>query len=397
MSHSLLCETVTGATMAELVGARDAATPGDLVELRLDGVGNLEVAAALRGRQRPAIVTCRPVWEGGRFDGDEESRLRVLSQALDLGAEYVDVEWRAVRDDARRTVVSALMRQGGERVIVSSHDFDGMPEDLAARAQAMRSSGAGTMKIAATPARLTDTLLLRDVARGPGCAAVVIGMGDTGLSTRLLATRFGSRWTYGGNAVAPGQMPSARMIQQYRFKSIDESTSLYGVVGKDAVRAISPVLHNAAFAAAGLNAVCVPLQTTDFRDFLAFADALQFSGASLVTSFDRDAVAALTHCDDAARRAGTANVVRRTGSTWESGFVGISGSDGRKTRGDAPVDSITTEVAIAEQQFEWWTGHRPAAGVMQAAAELERRSLNDAHDSYADGATVSAVSARDRL
>ena len=76
MSCSLLCETVTGDTMAELLAARDAARLADMVELRLDGVHDLDVARALHGRRGRVIVTCRPTWEGGRFDGSEDERRR---------------------------------------------------------------------------------------------------------------------------------------------------------------------------------------------------------------------------------------------------------------------------------------------------------------------------------
>jgi 3-dehydroquinate dehydratase/shikimate dehydrogenase len=394
MSHSLLCETVTGTTMAELVAARDAATAGDLVELRLDGVRDLDAARALLGRPRPAIVTCRPVWEGGRFDGSEESRLRVLSDALEHGAEYVDVEWHAVRDTAKFPGFQGLIQAGGGRVIVSSHDFDGMPQDLAARAHAMRSRGARMIKVAATPAHLTETLALRDLARDGD--AVVIGMGDTGLPTRLLATRFGSRWTYGGNAVAPGQIPSARMLRQYRFKSIDDATSLYGVAGRYAADAITPVLHNAAFEAAGLNAVCVPLQTTNFQDFLTFADALKFSGACLIDSFEHDAVITRTQPDEAARQCGRADAVRRAGGAWESSYV-AGGSPVGEPSGERRLDAVAAQVAIAERQFEWWTGQHPIPGVMRAAADREQASSDKQSGAgNATRGTLSAVSSRDR-
>ena len=67
-----LVETVTGRTMAELIAARDAATRADMVELRLDGVEDVNVRGALSGRRLPVIVTCRAAWEGGHFDGSEE-------------------------------------------------------------------------------------------------------------------------------------------------------------------------------------------------------------------------------------------------------------------------------------------------------------------------------------
>src|SRR5215470_13586975 len=99
MSKPLLCVTVTAATTAELRRRRDEVADADLIELRLDSVADPDAAGALAGRRRPVIVTCRPTWEGGHFDGSEEERKRVLSEALTLGAEYVDLEWRGGFDD----------------------------------------------------------------------------------------------------------------------------------------------------------------------------------------------------------------------------------------------------------------------------------------------------------
>ena len=100
----LLCVTVTAATTAELRRRRDETT-ADMVELRLDSVADLDVAGALAGRRRPVVVTCRPAWEGGGFTGSEEERRRILEQALEAGAEYVDVELAARFTD--------LVRRGG--------------------------------------------------------------------------------------------------------------------------------------------------------------------------------------------------------------------------------------------------------------------------------------------
>src|SRR5262245_65852738 len=99
MSKPLLCVTVTAATTAELRRQRDEVADADLVELRLDTVADPDVAGALAGRRVPAIVTCRPAWEGGHFRGSEEERRRLLTEALALGAEVVDIEWRAPFDD----------------------------------------------------------------------------------------------------------------------------------------------------------------------------------------------------------------------------------------------------------------------------------------------------------
>jgi 3-dehydroquinate dehydratase/shikimate dehydrogenase len=164
------------------------------------------------------------------------------------------------------------------------HDFTGVPADLADCARAMRQTGAAVIKIAVSASRLSDTIPLAELARHGD--AVVIGMGDAGVPTRLLATRFGSKWTYGGNGMAPGQIPVRAMVEQFRFRDIGPRTEIYGVAGAHALRSATPARQNAAFAAAGRDAVCVPLPTHDKADYQAFADALGVAGATWETGTD---------------------------------------------------------------------------------------------------------------
>jgi 3-dehydroquinate dehydratase/shikimate dehydrogenase len=302
----MLCETVTG-SMATLLAARDAAmsvdaaTAPDMLELRLDGVVDLDVAAALAGRRCPAVVTCRAAWEGGRFDGSEEERRRILLQALDIGAEYVDVEWRAGFDD--------VIERDPKRVVVSAHDFVRKPADLGDQVRAMRATGAGVIKVAYAAARLTDTIPLRDIAKDG--EAVVIGMGDAGVPSRLLAARFGSKWTYGGPSIAPGQISVTRMIKEFRFRIVGPDTRLFGVVSQHALHSLSPALHNRAFAQAGIDAVYVPLATDSFDDFLRFAAAMGLEGASVTIPFKLDALRAADRAEARATTVGAANTLRR--------------------------------------------------------------------------------------
>ncbi|HEY6617844.1 MAG TPA: type I 3-dehydroquinate dehydratase, partial [Vicinamibacterales bacterium] len=278
-----LCETVTGRSMAELLAARDAAVSGDMVELRLDGVSNLDVGRALDGRRVPAIVTCRAMWEGGHFDGTEEERRSILAAALDRGAERVDVEFRAVEGQSTGVPFRDLLSKGAERIVVSSHDFDGVPADLESRARAMRGTGAGTIKIAVSVRSISQTLCLKTIAKDGD--AVVIGMGELGVASRLLAGRFGSAWTYAGDGIAPGQIPARQMIDDYGFRRVSPSTRIFVVVSTHALHSLSPVMHNAAFEAAGLDAVYVPLPVHDFSDFLAFAEEMGVEGASVTIPF----------------------------------------------------------------------------------------------------------------
>ena len=340
MPRPLLCDTVTGSTLAELRAARDAAArPGgagpagsgagsgadgsgadgsgaDMVELRLDGVADLDVAGALAGRTTPVVVTCRPTWEGGRFDGAEETRRRILAEALALGAEFVDVEWRAGWDDL-------IASTGGRRIVVSNHDFAGVPGDLADRHRAMRATGAEVVKLAAAVTRVSDTLAFRPLAADG--ASIVIGMGPAGVATRLLAAHFGSRWTYAGDGVAPGQIPAAEMISRFRFKEISAQTAVYGVVGKPILHSLSPAMHNAAFRAAGMDAVYVPVEADDAEDFLTFAAGLPMAGASVTIPFKRDVMVKAAAVDADARAVGAVNTVRRSGTGWDATNTDLAG------------------------------------------------------------------------
>ena len=319
---TLLCETVTGQSMADLRAARDAAV-ADMVELRLDGIADLDVAGALEGRRKPVVVTCRPEWEGGRFTGAEEERHRILAGALAHGAEFVDVEWAALHG-IHTPRFDDIVRTDPSRIVVSSHDFAGVPNDLEARAADMRGYGAAVIKIAVMPHALRETLPLMAVARGGD--AVVVGMGDAGVPTRLLAARYGSRWSYAGNGIAPGQIPATRMLSQYRFRDVSPSTRIFGVVSSSALHSFSPVMHNAAFAADGVDAVYVPLQTRAFGDFDEFASAVGVAGVSVTIPFKGDALRAASRADDLTRQVGAANTLRRGGhDEWEATNTDVAG------------------------------------------------------------------------
>lgn len=295
MSGPLLCETIAAPTMAALRAQRDAVTQADLVELRLDLVDRPDVAGALAGRTRPVLVTCRAAWEGGGFHGSEDERQRLLAEALAAGAELVDIEWKA--EGTERWLRPADL----PRVVLSHHDFERTPADVAERAAAMRRQvGPGVVKIATRAHRLRDLLPLLAIGRqaADDARVVMIGMGPQGAVSRILAAHFGSSWTYAGDGVAPGQIPAARLIEDYRFRAIDASTPIYAVVGRPIGHSLSPVMHNAAFAALGLPAVYVPCEAESFDDFLALREALAIRGASVTAPFKEEACAACTACED---------------------------------------------------------------------------------------------------
>jgi 3-dehydroquinate dehydratase/shikimate dehydrogenase len=312
---TLVCETVTATTMAELRAARDAVKDADLVELRLDGVADLDVAGALAGRRRPVIVTCRPSWEGGKWNGFEAKRLEVLADAIRLGAEYVDVEWRADRR-------SLPANERSQRVL-SHHDFHGVPTDLAARVRAMRAERPAVLKIAVSASRLSDCLTLRDAVAG-GSDHVAIAMGATGQLTRVWPAWLGSLWMYGG-AAAPGQLSTRELVDVFRIRRTSNVTRVFGLTGAPLGHSASPAMHNAAFASLGLDAVYVPLETTSADEFLNVAREISLAGASVTAPLKESLFALATAADDTTRDVRAVNTLRRGPRGWEGRNFDIAG------------------------------------------------------------------------
>jgi 3-dehydroquinate dehydratase/shikimate dehydrogenase len=318
MKPAKLCAVVTAATMAELRTRRDQVKDADLVELRLDTVSDPSAAAALAGRKKPVIVTCRHRSQGGHFKGSEDERRAILSEALALGAEYVDLEWR-------ESCANLMEQTGGRRVILSHHDFNGMPSDLDALSRDMLASGAEIVKLAVTASSLGDTLRLREVGKNTRVPVLLIAMGDAGIASRVLASWMGSSWTYAGDNVAPGQISLTRIQDEFKFRRIGARTAIYGVLGKPVSHSVSPAMHNAAFGAVHLDAVYLPLAASDYNDFMQFADAVNLSGASVTAPFKVNAFESADECDPVSRRIQSVNTLRNEGGRWLGCNTDVSG------------------------------------------------------------------------
>jgi 3-dehydroquinate dehydratase/shikimate dehydrogenase len=306
-----LCVTVTAPTMAELRRRRDAASDADLVELRLDSVCDPDVAGALADRRRPVIVTCRPAREGGSFDGSEDERTRLLAEALTSGAEYVDLEASAGFDQL-------IASTRGRRIVLSAHDFDGIPPDLEARIRAMRATGVEVVKVAVETRRLSDCVTLRDIASRVGDreGLVLIGMGDHGVVTRVLPSRFRSMWTYAGGLAGVGQLTPDTLLNEFRFRELGPATAVYGVVGSPVSHSVSPAMHNAAFRAARVDAIYLPLPAADADDFVTFARAFGVSGASVTIPYKVALARCVHETSELAARIGAINTIRIEGGRW---------------------------------------------------------------------------------
>jgi 3-dehydroquinate dehydratase/shikimate dehydrogenase len=312
-------ETLLVNSMVELRRRLEAPSRADMQEIRLDAVRDADVAGALAARRRPVIVTCRARWEGGLFDGSEEERLKLLVQAAEAGAEFVDVEWRAPREAIERC-------RRATRIVVSHHDFSEVPADVRGRVDAMRRVGGTVTKIAVTPQSLRECLAFKNaIAAVDATDIVAIAMGPAGRITRVWPAWIGSRWTYAGTA-APGQIGVDESIDVYRVRESTPASAVFAVAGCPLGHSASPAMHNAAFAALKMDAVYVPLETASADDLMAMADGIGLRGASVTIPLKRALASAdVSRDDDLVDRIGALNTLRRTPEGWASRNFDVAG------------------------------------------------------------------------
>ncbi len=210
---------------------------------------------------------------------------------------------------------------------MSLHDFEGVPADLADRVRAMRATGAAVAKVAVQAHRLTDCLPLLEAGRqfGADGGLVVLAMGPAGLATRVLAARFGSCWTYAGEEAQLGQLPAARLLGEFRFRELGAATAVYGLVGRPLGHSMSPAMHNAAFRAAGIDAVYVPFEAADADDFLDVAGPLDVQGVSVTIPYKQDLLARVDEADELALGAGALNTLKRVNGRWAGTNTDMAG------------------------------------------------------------------------
>jgi shikimate dehydrogenase len=94
---------------------------------------------------------------------------------------------------------------------------------------------------------------------------------------------------------------------------IDAATLVYGVLGNPVAHSLSPLMHNRAFAAAGLKAVYVAFPTSDIADAVAGIRALGIRGASVTIPHKVAVMGCLDACDPVAEAVGAANTIVKHG------------------------------------------------------------------------------------
>lgn len=191
----------------------------DLVEVRLDHIKDItqkNLEKILNAKTKPIIITNRPVSDGGKFVGTAKERIRLLEKAIDLKADFVDIELSAGSEIIKKLVIA----KNETKIICSSHNMKQVPGNLDDLFQKMKLTNADIIKIACMGNSIEDNLKIFDLvkkAKQQNQAIIAIIMGRLGKISRILSGMFGAFIsTYvpiGKIATAKGQM-SLEEVQQ---------------------------------------------------------------------------------------------------------------------------------------------------------------------------------------
>ena len=307
---NMICIPITARsaedTVSEMISASKYA---DIVELRIDYIPELQNAEAcieesLKRKTKPVIITNRPEREGGKFNGSEQDRLHLLQKAIDLGADYVDVEYDSIKQ---------ITRRNSSKIIISHHNFKETPHNLSKIYDDICQQKPDIVKIVTYANDIIDNIRIFELLKSAQIPTISFCMGESGYISRILTKKFGGFLTFAslekGKESAPGQLTVNELSKIYHFENINKQTKLYGIIGNPVSHSMSPAIHNAAFIEKGLNNVYVPLKIANIGAFMNECRKIDFHGFSVTIPHKESILPFLDDLDHTARKIGAINTI----------------------------------------------------------------------------------------
>lgn len=190
-----------------------------LFEVRIDLIGD-DWPELVRQLRKPWIACNRTAEEGGRWQGNEARRIEKLLQAIELGADMVDIELRTKNLD--KIIQLARKRT---KCLLSFHDLEKTPplEEMKEVVNRQLKAGADICKVIPTARKFEDNLTILQLnSEFPGVKQISFAMGPLGTLSRVLCPLVGGEFTYAsiekGRESAEGQI------------TVEELTKIYAMV-----------------------------------------------------------------------------------------------------------------------------------------------------------------------
>jgi 3-dehydroquinate dehydratase/shikimate dehydrogenase len=325
-----VCLCLTGPTIAvDLAMLEEHRARVDMVELRVDCLDHAErflIRSFPEKAGLPCLLTVRRKNDGGYFTDGEGVRLVMIAKALSYASSDASVNFAYVdlEDDFHMTAIEEACRTFGTRIIRSRHYPEGMPQDLDAAWASLTQEEDEIPKLAVLPRGAADLArLVTWSSTLPKRDRIIVGMGEYGFASRILATRLGSLFVYtsaGSGAIplaAPGQTTPETFERIYRGKETGPDSALYALLGgKSILGSLSPELHNTAFRGMGKDALLVPLPTENIADALETMKCFKAIGAAITVPLKEAVLPFLSFKSVDVQRIGACNTIFWRNGGW---------------------------------------------------------------------------------
>jgi len=238
---------------------------------------------------------------------------------------YVDIE-----EDLDVPSLEEAARTFGTRIIRSWHGLDGNTEDIPAKISGMKCIGDDLVKVAVKANSCFDVLhILRAARVCPRKGKIFICMGQFGAYSRILAEQFGSYLSYASApdlaSGAAGQIDVRDLAELYRFRSISESTKIFGVVGHPPLAVEGVRFFNTVFKQEDIDAVYAPFPVDSTADFMELAGELNISGLSISGLCREEVIPFLNEQSSQVKSSGVCDTIRKSGAGWTGTNTGAQG------------------------------------------------------------------------
>ena len=285
----------------------------ELVELRLDYIRrSVNLKRILDGKPCPVVIAVRRPKDGGKWMRTEEDRMTLIRTAVAHGVDYIDLEW---------DIADHVPRYGNTQRIISYHNFEETPENLAQIHKKLQKSDPDIIKIATMANNPIDNIRVLRLCRDSTVPTVAFCMGEMGMTSRVLCGRFGSPLTYAtfhpDRQLAPGQLTYQQMQEVYRFDEITPSTKILGVIADPVAHSFSPQIHNACLRHAGLDMLYLPFRipAENLEEFVSCCPEMGIRGLSVTIPHKESILKCLNSLDDSVAAIKAANTVVFKGGT----------------------------------------------------------------------------------
>lgn len=308
----MICIPITSKTVEEAKSnIKKAENIADIIELRIDCMNKPNLSSLIKSCQKPVIITNRKKSEGGSFEGEEKERVKILLDAIDLGADYIDIEFSTPESFLREI----KKKKADTRLILSYHNFQKVPEDLQKIIDGMVQKEFDIIKLAVMANSIQDNLQIFSAikkAKLKNIQIIAFCMGEYGEVSRILSPLQGCHLTFGslsiGQESAPGQIPADVLKNIYRVNDLKGNANIYGLIGNPVKESMGYLIHNKSFKTKGLNNIYLPFLVNDLPSFIQ-SFRKQFKGMSVTMPFKEAVIPLLDEIDPTAKKIGAVNTL----------------------------------------------------------------------------------------